>query len=317
MTTALGERYLLVTLDTEVDKDPNWHISNPPAFRSVTHGVPAIFSPLFRSFGVRPTYLLSNEILDDDASCRALSELGDDVELGTHLHVEFAPPGRRLFLDNMGGRPADAIQVQESPEVEEAKLASLTGHFRERFGYAPLSFRSGRYGSSAATSPLLAKLGYQVDSSVTPGLLWNYAEGVLDYRRTPAGERWLDTPYGPLCELPISVMPGSPLAPWVRDLPHWPSRIARRILGARGQYLWLRPSWGSGGDLVRYVELSKERFLVMMLHSMEVIPGASPYARTKEQADRIISAMAHLFSYANRNGIRYCTMSEAARICQR
>lgn len=309
-----SERYLLVTIDTEVDKDPAWRIAAPPAFTSVTYGVPEIFTPLFRRHSVRPTYLLSYEVLEDEASFQVLSGLGDEAELGTHLHTEFVPPGRRLFLHNMAGQSCYAIQAQLPPEIEGAKLANLTELFRKSFGYAPVSFRAGRYGMSPATLALLAKLGYLVDSSVTPGLCWNYPEGVIDYRNSRREHHWLETPNGPLLELPISVMPGGTLAPLVRDLPALPGRFIRRILGARSQYLWLRPSWGTGEDLIRYVKRSNERFLVMMLHSMEVIPGASPYASNREQVGRIVSAMDHLFAYAKHTGVSFCTMAEAARL---
>ena len=309
-----SERYLLVTIDTEVDKDPAWRIATPPAFTSVTRGVPEIFTPLFRCYGVRPTYLLSYEVLEDEASFQVLSGLGDEAELGTHLHVEFAPPERRLFPENMGGQTANAIQSQLSPNIEAAKLAELTTLFYERFGYAPLSFRAGRYGMSASTPALLAELGYLVDSSITPGLRWNYPEGVLDYRNSRLEPYWLHTPNGELLELPISVMRGGVLAPFVNNLPSLAGRVAKRLLGWSGQYLWLRPSWGTGEDLIRYVKRSNERFLVMMLHSMEVIPGASPCARTQAEADRIIAAMDHLFAYAKHTGVRFCTMAEAAML---
>ena len=311
-----NDRYLLVTIDTEVDKDSEWRISTPPAFTSVTRGVPETFTPLFRRYGVRPTYLLSYEVLEDEASFQVLSGLGEEAELGTHLHVEFTPPERQLFPENMGGQTANAIQSQLSPNIEAAKLVELTTLFSERFGYTPLSFRAGRYGMSASTPALLAELGYLVDSSITPGLRWNYPEGVLDYRNSCLEPHWMHTPNGDVLELPISVMRGGVLAPFINTLPPLSGRVARRLLGWRGQYLWLRPSWGTGEDLIRYVKRSNERFLVMMLHSMEVIPGASPYASNWEQVGRIVSAMDHLFAYAKHTGIRFCTMAEAARLCQ-
>lgn len=313
-----SDRYLLVTLDTESDKDSVWRNSSPPSFSSVTRGIPETFTPLFRCYGVRPTYLLNYDVLEDQDSCRVLAELGDDAELGTHLHIEFVPPGRRLFLHNMGGQSCYGVQAQLPPEIEEAKLTSLTKRFCDRFGYSPVSFRSGRFGMSQVTPALLAKLGYLVDSSVTPGLRWNYPEGAIDYRNSRREHHWLETPNGTLLELPISIMPGGTLAPLVRDfhLPELARRFIRRVLGTRAQYLWLRPSWGTGEDLIRYVKRSNERFLVMMLHSMEVIPGASPYASNWEQVGRIVSAMDHLFAYAKHTGIRFCTMAEAARLCQ-
>jgi hypothetical protein len=308
------DRFLLVTLDTEADKDSVWRNANPPGFRSLTQGIPKILTPLFRRFGVRPTYLLSYEVLEDKVSCDVLSELGTTAELGAHLHTEFVPPDRSLFLHNMGGLPNYEIQAQLSPDIEEEKLSNLTDLFRESFGYAPVSFRSGRYGMSNVTPSILAKLGYLVDSSITPGLRWNYPEGKIDYRQAQREPHWLYTPNGKLLELPVSIMPGGKVAHLVRDLPDIPSRIARRLLGKRSQYHWLRPSWCSGMDLIRYIERSNDQFLVMMLHSMEVIPGASPYAKTADDVKRIILAMEQCFEYAQRNGIVFCTMAEAAQM---
>jgi hypothetical protein len=316
MGRAQQERYLLVTLDTEVDKDPSWRIASPPSYKSVTHGVPELFTPLFRRHGVRPTYLLSGEVLEDDASCRVLAQLGDEAELGTHLHVDFVHPGRRLFPENMAGESANGIQAELGAPTEWAKIATITELFASRFGYAPVSFRAGRYGMSSSTLSLLAELGYLVDSSVTPGLRWNYREGVIDFRKSPRSEQWLHTTAGRILELPVSVRPGSPLAPFIHQVPGLPGRVIRRLLGARGDFLWLRPSWSSGDDLIRYVQQSSERFLVMMLHSMEVIPGASPYAHDEEGARRILSAMDQLFAYCAKTGIRFCTMAEAAQLCR-
>ena len=305
-------RRLLVTIDTEVDKDARWRIANPVSFRSIVDAVPNVFEPLFTRHGVRPTYFLSPEVIENEACAGVLAGLGDRVELATHLHAEFVAPDRRLFVETMAGEPADAIQKQYSRAVEAAKLATLTDMFRTTFGRAPMAFRAGRYGASEHTFEILAQLGYRVDSSVTPGLHWKYAEGELDYRAWRPEPRWIDTRAGRLLELPLSIQPRWPLGMTAaRFLPSI-ARVVPRVLGDSRAFTWLRPSWLSGTDLISYVERSDERILVLMLHSIEGVAGASPYAATNDDVRRIMSAMDELFSHCRKTGIEFSTATEAA-----
>jgi hypothetical protein len=54
------------------------------------------------------------------------------------------------------------------PQLEERKLASLVGKFRDCFGRLPEVFRAGRYGLSQATTRLLETHGFLVDTSLAP-----------------------------------------------------------------------------------------------------------------------------------------------------
>src|SRR5262249_28730879 len=153
---------------------------------------------------------------------------------------------------------------------------------------------------------------YLVDSSITPGLLWNYAEGIVDFRNWDATPKWLDTPKGHLLEMPISIRPGSPIARWIQNLPAPLEPVVRRLGGRAATYNWLRPSW-KGTSMIDYVKTSSESFLNLMLHSMEVIPGASPYAKSAAQAQRILDAMDALFEFCAGQGCSFCGITDAAR----
>jgi hypothetical protein len=306
------ERFLVVTIDTEVDKDAHWRIADPVRFRSVVEGIPGVFTPLFQRHGVRPTYFLSPEVMEDDESADVLRRLDGAAELATHLHAEFVEPNRRLFRHNMGGAQADALQLQYPRAVEAEKLARLTEQFSQTFGRKPTAFRAGRYGMSAHTLELLAGLGYRVDSSVTPGLNWNYAEGRVDFRAWEAAPRWVQTPSGKLLELPLSIRPRGPLGGRIGRSAPGLRRFITRAIGDERAFEWLRPSWRSGRSLIAHVDKSDEKVFVLMLHSMEVIPGASPYARSPEDAQRIVGAMDELFAHCRNRGIRFCTASEVA-----
>ena len=64
-------------------------------------------------------------------------------------------------------------------------------------------------------------------------------------------------------------------------------------------------------DLIDYVESSRDRLLVLMLHSMEVIPGASPYATSERDVQRIVNSLRALFEHCIAHKIRCCTLTEA------
>lgn len=305
------QRFLVVTVDTEVDCDRRWRVSNPPRFTSVLEGIPRVLTPLCDAHGVAPTYLLSAEVLEEPACVEVLRALGR-VELGTHLHAEFVEPQRRLFRETMGGAVHDAIQRQYPRAVEAAKLTRLTELFTDAFGRRPTAFRAGRYGMSDDTLTLLAELGYRADSSVTPGLRWDYAAGMVDYRGWSAQPAWINTPAGAILELPISIRPASRFSPLVGGWPAPVRAVAARIFNGLAGYQWLRPSWASGEELIRFAQESDEDTLVLMLHSSEVIPGASPYAASPADVRRILGAMERLFRYWREAGHGFCTMTEAA-----
>jgi len=304
-------RTLIVSIDTEVDKDRRWRISSPVTFKSITEGVPRILSPLFDRYGVKPTYLLSPEVLEDRESVRVLGRLADrgDAELGTHLHAEFIEPQRTRFPHNMDGKCAEALQKQYPAEIEYAKLRNLTNLFRRTFGFRPTSFRAGRYGISDETLEALASLEYTVDSSVTPGLHWRLKEGELDFRESLRQPHLVTTRAGEILELPISIAPGSKFSPLVRDLPGLAKRAALKLFGKRASYQWLRPSFLGGGDMVELIDSLTDPVLVMMFHSTEVICNASPYASSDSDVRRIVGSMDTVFKHCERLGFEFATMS--------
>ena len=306
-------RYLIVTIDTEVDSDPQWRISNPATFSSVVDGIPQVLAPLFDRHGVVPTYLLSPEVIEDADCVRLLRQLNGRAELGTHLHPEFVEPERRLYRHNMAGQQALAVQRQYSAAVEARKLEHLTEKFSEAFGRRPTAFRAGRYGMSEDTLRLLAGLGYQVDSSVTPGLAWDYGDTVIDYHDWAPGPAWIDTAAGRILELPLSIRAAGPLSSVARLFPIIPRRMkATRVFERLAGHQWLRPSWNSGEDLVRFAQESPEPLLVLMLHSTEIIADASPYAASSADVRRIVEAMDTLFSFWRASGNGFCSMTDAA-----
>lgn len=199
---------LIVSLDTECDKGPGWKVRQPLSFTNITQGVPERLQPLFELFGIKPTYLLSPEVLKDDACVEIFRSLKGRAELGTHLHAEFIDPYPDWGADN-----TNAFQSDFPPNIELQKLKNLTELFENKIAYRPTSFRAGRFGMSRHTLEFLEKLGYTVDSSVTPYTWW--------WRKRGEGVNFLgapDQPYYPshndyrkhgdmrLLEMPITII---------------------------------------------------------------------------------------------------------------
>ena len=300
-----GRVFLCVTVDCECDKGPAWRTRRPLAFEGVHVGIAERLQPLFRATGAKPTYLLSPELLRDAGCVERLGAL-EDCELGAHLHGELAEPG--AFEPEV----TDAVQRDYPPDVERAKLASLTASFRSAFGRAPTSFRAGRFGVGAHTIALLEELGYTVDSSVTPHMDWSDVSPGLSFRDAPA------QPYHPdrgdagrpgtsrLLEVPVTILPSAL------------SRVP--VLGRHVEPRWLRPTRTSGDDLVAIAReavvearrASPERPVVLnaMFHNVEVVAGTSPYAATDAEALRIVDRLRVLLQMARHEGIAGIGLSD-------
>lgn len=303
--------FLCVTLDTECDKDENWNICTPLTFKSILNGIPEKLTPLFNKYGIKPTYFLSPEVLQNQECVSFLSQnhLG---ELGTHLHAEFIEPNA-----DMDASITKSVQAELDQEIEDKKLQNLTQLFISKFKYSPKSFRAGRFGLSKHSLGFLSRLGYMVESSVTPFYCHEFTNGIRsNYWGAPF------QPYFPnfrnyringsskILEVPITV-----INPTLLSWPFWLLRrmdnrsfIHKRLLPRLGikveRTRWLRPKYSTAEEMISiadWVDESSTRknfhVLNMMYHTMEIIPGASPYAINEEQVKSHISSQITFFDY--------------------
>lgn len=303
------DAFLCVSIDCECDKGKDWRVRRPLSFAGITAGIGARLHPLFRSFGAKPTYLLSPEVLRDTASVDCLTGLAGSAEFGTHLHGEFVAP------DAFEPAETTAFQCNYPPAVERAKLEGLTSLFRAAFGEAPRSFRAGRFGIGPHSLSFLAELDYAVDSSVSPLKDWSkQGAPAASFLHAPT------QPYWPVLETPAraAAEPGSLLEVPVTILP---SRLARLpLLGAGLEPRWLRPTHGSAESLVAVArdELARWRgrqrpvVLNCMFHNVEIMPGLSPYAKNEAAADAILKRLAALLAFARAEDIPVVGLADIA-----
>ncbi len=275
-------KFLIISIDTECDKAPGWRIRYPMRFEGIYRGIGEILQPLFEEYGFRPTYLLSPEVMEDERSVSILLDVVKrGAELGTHLHGEFVEPMRRE-------QPASTAEMAAHypDDVEYGKLESLTRLFVEVFGFRPLSYRAGRFSISSRTIGFLERLGYAVDSSLTP---FSSVSGV-DHRRAPVYPYHpdYDDIYRPgnsrILEVPITILPRNPfLFRILKSTPLYRIGRFRRLVKKRLGNVWLRPTVSGAREAEEIVRIyrrmfpGRTMFFNMMFHNVEVVEGLSPY----------------------------------------
>ncbi|MBA7507587.1 hypothetical protein ES706_06307 [subsurface metagenome] len=320
--------FLVITIDTEIDKSPDWRVSANETFLSVLDGIPKKLTPLFNQFGARPTYLLSSEVIENK-DCVSLLRSIANCELGTHLHGDLVEPQRKVY--KLANTRTSAMQNSYPSEIEYQKLKNLTNLFIEKFGFSPSSFRAGRFAAGNNTITLLQELGYLVDSSVTPGVDWNFPEGRANFLGAkeqpyfPSKENLLEEGNSTVLEVPVSIF--TP-----RFKKHFyaldklkglklVSAIINTILPTR----WLRPSLQSSSGMLGVIAKMIKRYgvnnaivLNMMFHSMEVIPNASPYTKTEDECQALLKRIEAVLEYCATNNFTFATLSELYPVfCQK
>ncbi|MFT4514085.1 MAG: glycosyltransferase involved in cell wall biosynthesis [Planctomycetota bacterium] len=292
----MKRRPLLVTIDVECDKGPDWRTASPLSFVGVDVGIGQRLHPLCTTLGIRPTYLLSPEVLCHPASVQMLRTL-DDCELGTHLHGEYVAPA--LPSLHFAGVRTDDMQCEYDAGVERDKLATLTELFRQQIGRAPRSFRAGRFGIGPGTGAHLLELGYLCDSSITPLVQWTsqHGERQPDFR-TARNDSWFVSSDGDLMAAGNSALLEIPVT----------------IRGDTDNATWFRPWYSSREQMIELIDAvaaEADAPLCMMFHNVELLAAASPYPQTDAEVQRYLDDFGAAMAYAQSLGFVPMTMAEA------
>ena len=300
--------YLIISVDTECDKDKNWNVPHPISFKNIAEQQNTLF-PLFKKHSIKPTYLLSPEVINDKSSVDFFLENDHWIELGTHLHVEFIPP-----LENLSSTNTNGIQGNLKKEIEFEKLTNLTKLFKEKFEYSPTSFRSGRFGSSDYTTTFLSELGYEVDSSILPYTTKTFKNHHIDSWNKTVIPYWEPFQNKRLLQVPLTLInPEYDNLPWFLKLGIGKvNSISKKIADKLGYSLktkWLRPYREEEKGLIEIADyvinhsFKNVDFAVLniMFHSNEILPKASPYCQTPLEVDNFLKSLDKLFNYLSQN----------------
>ena len=321
----------IITIDTEGDNQ--WDHGRELSVENIRF-VPR-FQDLCNKYLIKPTYLVTSEVCEDTFAKAIFTNylLTNKAEIGAHLHSWTTPP----FQDKDGYRYNDvnhAFATELSQDLLTEKIKNLTNQIETSFGKRPLSFRSGRYGFNGNIARVLTDNSYLVDSSVTPFTSWTSHKGISGGM---GGPDFLDkTPFpykynfdnGSLVEIPITILPTKfPLNGNKKIASHYFRnvddsiflRIFRRLL-FNNQPLWLRPHLCM--DIGLFDELLNESlninlpYIVMMLHSSELMPGCSIYRPDKNAIEKLFDLLEHFFVLLHDKKIASVTLTEAAISCK-
>ena len=296
--------HLLVGIDTEGDNQWDAAARLDQRFENL-YALPRLHA-LFARHGVRPTYVITYPVAKDAKSADVLRGLkaGGDCEIGAHHHAWETPP---CTDDDVRRHPyAASLPLRQF----EDQLASLTDAIADAVGERPVSYRSGRFGFSAAHVTGLEKLGYQVESSVAPLFYEAHKQGP-DFVEAPLTPFYLsyDSAVRPgtssVLEVPVSAALNRKLPRALQYLyarapkPYTTKRVLRKLGVAHVR--WLRPSYSSLDDMIglaRDLAAAREPVLNLLFHSSEAIVGGSPYNRTDAELNAFFDRLDRFFEFA-------------------
>jgi len=295
---------LLVGIDTEGDNQWDAAARANQRFENI-YALPRLHA-LFARHGVRPTYFITYPVASEAASAEVLRELkrGGDCEIGAHHHVWETPP----FSAEDAGRHGYASKLPLRQFEEQ--LASLTTAIESGVGVRPISYRSGRFGFSPGHVAALEKLGYGIESSVTP-LFYEAHKGGPDFVEAPLRPYFLayDNATRPgasdVLEIPVSAALNRRAPRRLQYLyaraprPYTTKRVLRKLGVARVRLL--RPSSSSLDDMTALasdIASAGEPVLNLFFHSSEAIAGGSPYNRTDAELAAFCDRLERFFDFA-------------------
>jgi len=316
---------LIITIDTEGDNQ--WDSALPHSTENIRF-IPR-FQELCGRYGFKPTYLCTYEVVAAAAFDHVLlpPQRRGDAEIGAHLHPWTNPP-----LSPWDRSDTDAAYPSELPAgVFARKLECLTSLLTRKLGVPPRSYRSGRWGLSAAHIPALLQCGYTVDCSVTPSLSWidrGARDRGQDFSEAPLAPyfmAWGDPARpgaSPLLEVPVTIvhtnwlMRRSPLlqAAYRRHRKTSVARTLNRLLGIAPR--WFRPFSDMSVSRLRGVYDTARTLglpaVEMMFHSSELMPNGSPHNTTEDAVERLYERFEGIFDYMKEQGTEGTTLSAFA-----
>lgn len=292
---------LLVVVDTEEEFD--WTRPHARENTSVT-AIAAQGRPqeIFANHGITPTYVIDYPVASSPAAVEVLRVFADQGQcrIGAHLHPWVNPPYSEP-VNAYNSYPGNLPRA-----LEREKLKVLTAAIARGFGTPPVVYKAGRYGVGPATAQILEELGYLIDVSVVP--FTSFAgDGGPDFSAAAFHPSWFGSNHN-LLEIPLSCgfyglfrSLGPVLFPRVSSdvgmRLRLPGMLARSGLLER---IRLTPE---GVDLAANIRLARSlydqgcRIFSFTYHSPSLVPGMTPYIRSKQQLSQFLASMDGFFSF--------------------
>lgn len=254
------------------------------------------------AFGIRPHYTVDYAVVCQEEGAAPLRQFLKDgrAEVGAHLHPWVTPP----FDEAVCARNSYPGNLE--PELEAAKLRTLTEAIESHLGVRPTAYKAGRYGLGPNTEGILESQGYEVDLSTRPAFDLSRELGP-DYSRHPARPYWFGTKR-PLMALPstgafVGYLAGH--GPRLWNLAREPKLQWTRLGGLLSKLracrrLHLSPEGADFDDLRCLVESLLERGVRTFnfsYHSPTLKPGCTDYVRSEADLAAFLETFRRFFDY--------------------
>lgn len=305
----------IITVDTEGDNLWQWKYGDKIHTENVLYL--DRFQKLCDKYKFKPVYLTNYEMISDDRYVEFINrnlEKGN-CEIGMHLHALNNPP--EYNFENIENENNVPYLIEYPKEVMDKKIAVLTETIIEKTGVKPVSHRAGRWATNNEYFELLLKYGYKIDCSVTPNVSWTTCKGQTmnscgnDYSEYP------EEPYNifsnnnkSIYEIPMTIRTSNKFI--------LPDKLSLKEMGRSIKHvfirdvLWLRPNGKNLNKLIYladFIQESKSEYLMLMIHSSELMSGGSPTFGTKGDIEVLYRHMDILFQHISEN-FYGCTLKE-------
>lgn len=302
---------LVITIDTEED---DWGVFRRSGHRCSNIAEIPSLQEVFDRYAVKPTYLVTYPVATDPGAVSVLKRLLDEgkCEIGSHCHPWNTPP----FEERPNAFTSMLCNLSE--DLQYRKLETLHEAVVKSFGVEPRSFRAGRWGFSMSVAENLLKMGYRVDTSVSPLCDWSLYHGP-DYTEATAEPHLVRGRDGEcLVEIPATI-----------GFAQRQFRLGRRITTACRAYhlqglripgllrrmglltpVGLSPDESDTRDMLRLSRACAAngyRCLNLWLHSTSLLPGMSPFVPDRAALERLFSRLECFLEHAAQ--LRMCSLS--------
>lgn len=318
----------IITVDVEADNQ--WQRPSTLAVENIKF-LPR-FQTLCAKYNFPPTYFVTYEVATNQNCVAILKKFQKQgAEIAAHLHPWSTPP----FIESSAWELAHHRFPSELPLVElAAKLKVLTEALTKNFGQAPTGFRAGRWGISGVLLKLLSEQHYLVDASITPKISWvkHYdstdASGGLDFKRAPSHPYYPDykniltSGSADILEVPMTILYTGLFKNekniFSKNFVSWPESLLKKIVNRiLFRQKWLRIFHNSKKsdwqNIYHSALINNLPILQFMIHSSELMPGVSPYAKTEAAVDFIYQQLEEMFKFFVANNLSGKTLTSFAK----
>ena len=174
MSTGKAKLSVVIHTEEEFDWNGGFFASN----NQVTHGKElTTFCEKLIALGANIVFAMDYAFVSSEQGQEVIQHFKTHypthVEFAAHLHPWVNPP----YADEDNVPEHDSYPGNLPPDIEKAKLATLTDKIASLTGYRPTTYLAGRYGIGKNSHQILKELGYKVDLSITPFTDYGYQEG--------------------------------------------------------------------------------------------------------------------------------------------